>query len=305
MSEPVSTMPIWSGFLTPILEVLADGEVWRKRELVTAVCDHIGLTDAQRAEILPSGQRRAPNRIGWALSALVRAELVTKPARAMFRISQEGRAALVTHPEGLGERELKKIPAYATYVPVRADLTADPVTELSGASDPFEQIEAGVERVHAEVSAELLQRMRSQDPAAFEQTVLDVLVAMGYGGTERRAQRIGGSGDGGVDGVIDQDALGLDQIYVQAKRYGEGNNVGRDTVQAFVGALHGVGASRGVFITTSTFTQHAREYARNVPIRVILIDGQRLAELMIRYGVGVQQRAVFTVVELDEDYFEL
>lgn len=110
MSEPVSTMPIWSGFLTPILEVLADGEVWRTRELVTAVCDHIGLTDTQRAEVLPSGQRRAPNRIGWALSALVRAELVTKPARAMFRISQEGRAALVTHPEGLGERELKKIP---------------------------------------------------------------------------------------------------------------------------------------------------------------------------------------------------
>lgn len=304
MSEPVSTMPIWSGLLTPILEVLADGEIWRRRELVVAVCDHIGLTDAQRAEVLPSGQQRASNRIGWALSALVRAELVTKPARAMFRIAQDGRAVLARYPEGLDERALKTIPAYATYVPVRADLIVDPVDEPSGASDPFEQIETGVERFHAEVGAELLQRMRSQDPAAFEQTVLDALVAMGYGGTERRAQRIGGSGDGGVDGVIDQDALGLDQIYVQAKRYGQGNNVGRDTVQAFVGALHGVGASRGVFITTSTFTQHAREYAKNVPIRVILIDGQRLAELMIRYGVGVQQRAVFTVVELDEDYFE-
>ncbi|MFB7878863.1 restriction endonuclease [Nocardia sp. NPDC056064] len=298
-------MPVWSGFLTPILEVLADGRTWRKRELVGSVSDHVGLTLEQRAEVLPSGQRRAANRIGWALSALSRAELITKPARGAFLITSGGRDSLARFPEGLDERALKTIPAYAEYVPLRAGSTVGAVEATPDAvSDPFEQIETGVERVHAEVAAELLQRMRGQDPAAFEQTVLDVLVAMGYGGTERRAQRIGGSGDGGVDGVIDQDALGLDQIYVQAKRYDQGNNIGRDTVQAFVGALHGVGASRGVFITTSAFTQHAREYAKNVPIRVILIDGHRLAELMIQYGVGVQQRAVLTVVQMDEDYFE-
>lgn len=290
--------------LTPALRVLSDREVWRRRDLEAAVCDHLGLTDEQRAEVLSSGQLRTQNRIGWALSGLVRAELVTKPARANYQISQAGHDALTQYPQGLDETVLKSYPAYQAYVPARSQDRIAVGIESSVVTAPLEQIESAVANLHADVAVELLRALGAQDPTVFEQTVLDVLVAMGYGGTEQRAQRIGGTGDGGVDGVIDQDALGLDQIYIQAKRYSPGNNVGRDTVQSFVGALHGVGATRGVLITTSDFTQHAREYAKNVPIRVILIDGQRLAELMIRYGVGVQRRAVFTVVELDEDYFE-
>lgn len=155
-----------------------------------------------------------------------------------------------------------------------------------------------------EVAADLLKRLREQDPSFLEQSVLDVLVAMGYGGTEQRATVLGGSGDGGVDGVIDQDPLGLERVYVQAKRYGKDNSVQRPDIQGFVGALHGVGANRGVFITTSRFSSGATEYAKGINTRVVLIDGQRLTELMIKYGVGVQQRQVFTVVEVDEDYFE-
>lgn len=159
-------------------------------------------------------------------------------------------------------------------------------------------------QIHAGVAADLLIKLREQDPAFLEQSVLDVLVAMGYGGTDGQARRIGGSGDGGVDGVIDQDKLGLQRIYVQAKRYAADNTVGREAIQAFVGALHGRNVSNGIFITTSRFSQGAIEYAASVSTRVVLIDGARLAELMISHGVGVQARETYTVVEVDEDYFE-
>lgn len=169
--------------------------------------------------------------------------------------------------------------------------------------DPVEQIEDGINRIEAEVGEELLERLRDSHPDFFEQAVVELLLAMGYGGTEQRGRRIGGSGDGGVDGVIDQDALGLDRIYVQAKRYKAGNNISRETIQAFVGALHGFGASRGVFLTTSDFTAAAVEYANAVQSRVILIDGDRLVGLMIKYRVGVQVRRTYSTVEVDSDFF--
>lgn len=305
-SGPVSEMPVWHGFLTPVLEVLSDGAVWRKRDLHEAVSKHVGLTEDQRAELLPSGQRRFDNRIGWALSGLNRAGLVSKPARATFTITNAGREILAAHPGGLDEKILKSLPAYQDYTPTRtaAVVGAASAEDDETTADPFEQIESGVARLHGDVAADLLKRLRGQHPDFLEQSVLDVLVAMGYGGAEQRATRIGGTGDGGVDGVIDQDPLGLERIYVQAKRYTQDNTVGRPEIQAFVGALHGVGAARGVFITTSQFSQGARDYAGSIATRVILIDGARLASLMIKYGVGVQKREVFTVVEVDEDYFE-
>ncbi|QWT24212.1 restriction endonuclease [Subtercola sp. PAMC28395] len=149
-----------------------------------------------------------------------------------------------------------------------------------------------------------MQRLRESHPAFFEEAVVALLLKMGYGGAEQRGKRIGGTGDEGIDGVIDQDALGLDRIYLQAKRYKQGNNISRETIQAFVGALHGFGASRGVFITTSAFTSAAVAYANGVPIRVILIDGDRLVNLMIKYRVGVQARQTYAVVEIDSDFFD-
>ncbi len=170
--------------------------------------------------------------------------------------------------------------------------------------DPVEQIADGISRIEDEVGIELLSRLRESHPDFFEQAVVDLLLAMGYGGAEQRGTRIGGSGDGGIDGVIDQDALGLDRIYVQAKRYKEGSNIGRETIQAFVGALQGFGATRGIFLTTSAFTPLAITYADNVQSRVILIDGQRLVALMIKYRVGVQVKKTYTAVEIDADFFD-
>ena len=300
-------MSTWHGFLQPVLDVLSDGMVWKTRELYKAVCDRAGLSDAQRAETLQSGQSRAENRIGWATSALYKAELIDKPDRGAYVLSGAGHQFRIAHAgETISEKTLKKIPAYQDYLAAMAKAQSQPkspVTDESGA-DPLESIENSIATLHSEVATELLKRLRDQDPDFLERSVLDVLVAMGYGGAEQRAAVIGGSGDGGVDGVIDQDPLGLERVYVQAKRYKEGSAVGRPDIQGFVGALHGKGANRGVFITTSNFTAEAREYARTVPTRVILIDGQRLTELMIKYGIGVQQRQIFTVVELDEDYFD-
>lgn len=298
-------LPPWHGFLTPVLEVLSDGNAWKRRELRDATFDHMGLTPEQRAEVLTSGQLRSDNRFGWALSGLYRAELVEKPLRATFRITDSGRAVVAAHPKGLGDKELKALPAYRAYAATKAEIgDSAAADEPDSATEPLERIEAGIAQLHADVAADLLKRLREQPPEFLEQSVLDVLVAMGYGGAEQQVRRVGGSGDGGIDGVIDQDPLGLDRIYVQAKRYDAGNTVGRPALQEFVGALHGMGASRGVFITTSTFSQGAREYVQNIQTRVILIDGARLATLMIKYGIGVQQRKVFTLVEVDEDYFD-
>jgi restriction system protein len=302
-----SSMPTWEGFMVPILQVLSDGQQRSTRDMFSAVVDHVGLPQDQREEILASGQTRSYNRIGWALSDLARAEAITRPRRGQYVLTDSGRSLLAANSDGLTEKHLRQIPAYQAYVPpVRtqpggaADLTQETDTEL----DPVEQIEQGVQRVHADVAAQLLKRLREQYPDFLEQSVLDVLVAMGYGGAEQRARRIGGTGDGGVDGVIDQDPLGLERIYVQAKRYAADNTVGRETIQAFVGALHGNNASRGVFITTSRFSPGAREYAAGINSRVILIDGERLAGLMIKYGIGIQTTHTYAVVELDEDYFE-
>ncbi len=298
-------MPPWEGFLAPVLQVLSDGQQRARRELMSMVPDRIGMPEDQRLEVLGSGQAKSENRIGWALSGLARAQAVDRPTRGHYIITDVGRSLLAQHPVELTEGHLKEIPAYNEYTPRPSHSPAGAVVGPEDVNlDPIEQIEQGVERLNADVATELLKRLREQNPQFLEQSVLDVLVAMGYGGTEQRARRIGGTGDGGVDGVIDQDPLGLERIYVQAKRYAADSAIGPEVVQSFVGALHGKNATRGVFITTSRFTQGAQDYAAGISSRVILIDGPRLADLMIKYGIGVQTKQAYTVVEVDEDYFE-
>ena len=302
-------IPKWHGFMSALLQVLSDGQMRTRSELVRQAMDVVGLTDEQRAVQLASGSLKAKGRVGWAISHLIAATALARPDNALYVITDVGRQLLLRNPGGLAQAQLREIEAYRQHrAEVRAARreisTAPDADMLDEDADPIDAIEAAIERVKAEVGAELVQRLRESDPAFFEQAVVDLLLKMGYGGAEQRGRRIGGSGDGGVDGVIDQDALGLDRIYVQAKRYADGNNVGRETIQAFVGALHGVGASRGVFITTSTFTSGARQYAENVPSRIILIDAPRLLTLMIKYRVGVQVKQSYDVVELDEDFFE-
>lgn len=245
--------------------------------------------------------------MGWALSHLSKAGWVDRPARGYYAINDAGRSGILQFPEGFDYAQAREF--FAPFWPNTPRRSADETADDAVAAaveilDPVEQIEDGINRIEQQVGEELLARLRESHPDFFEQAVVDLLLAMGYGGAEQRGKRIGGPNDEGVDGIIDQDALGLDRIYVQAKRYKEGNNISRETIQAFVGALHGFGATRGVFLTTSAFTLGAIEYARTVQSRVILIDGQRLVALMIKYRVGVQVRRTYASVEIDGDFFD-
>lgn len=302
-------VPTWDQYMAPSLRVLADGEVHRSRHIVEEAADLLGVTEQQRAILIPSGQEQYRNRGNWALSYLARARAVERPARGHYRITDAGRQLLADHPDGITEKYLralsgdphaphifKAFPAGASRAPIAAQ-------EASGL-DPEEQIASGVAQINEDVADQLLLRLFAQEPVFFEQAVLDLLMAMGYGGADGRATRTQLSHDGGIDGIIDQDALGLSRIYVQAKCYAADNSVGREAIQAFVGALAGNQANQGVFITTSRFARTAITYAESVATRVILIDGQRLARLMIRYGVGVQVKRRIEIVEIDEDFFE-
>lgn len=281
--------------------------VHRTRAIVNAAADDLGVTPEQREELIPSGQPRYQNRGNWALSYLNRAGATERPVRGQYRITELGRDLLARHPDGIRERDLRTLPGYKSPYerpsPSPQDSPSADVLEESPLS-PFEQIEEGVTRLHAAVATELLTRLHAQEPAFFEQAVLDLLMAMGYGGTEGRATRTQLSSDGGIDGIIDQDALGLSRVYVQAKRYALDGSVRRPEIQGFVGALHGNQANQGVFITTGRFSSGARTFADSVATRVVLIDGPRLAALMIRYGVGVQVKRTVKIVEVDEDFFE-
>ena len=297
MTTP-QAMPTWEEFLLPVLQVLADGQTRGRREMSDLVATHVGLTEEQRSELLESGQPKADNRIGWALSGLARSGSIDRPRKGQYVINQRGRDLLQKHPTGLTDRILFPEGRVRRLTP-----SAPVEVEASASLDPVEQIELGINLLYAEVARQLLDRLRAQAPEFLEQAVLDLLVAMGYGGAEKQVRRLGGSGDGGVDGVIDQDALGLDRVYVQAKRYAVDRTIGRPDLQAFVGALSGK-ADGGVFMTTARFSREANAYADSVPARLILIDGARLTSLMIRYGVGVQVKSTYHVVEIDEDFFE-
>ncbi len=306
----MAEMPTWEGFMTPCLTVLSDGSTRSRREMNALAADVVGLTESQRATILSSGQPMYANRIGWALSFLARVGALARPSRGNYEITDAGRQVLARFPSGVTESEIEGLgddpnSAIHPYVPsAKPDVTAPIIDKPPATLDPTEQIEQGVARVHEAVAKELLERLRGKEPAFFEQAVVDLLVAMGYGGTGGLAAATQLVNDGGIDGIIDQDVLGLNKVYVQAKRYAAGNSVGRPELQGFVGALIGK-ADRGVFITTSTYSKGAIEYAdRSTAARLILIDGARLTELMIRFGVGVQVKDTFHVVEIDEDFFE-
>ncbi len=302
----MSGTPTWEQFNVPILTVLSDGTTRSLRQLRRDVADAVGLTAEQRAETLPSGQLRADNRIGWAASFLNRVDALDHPSRGQYVITDFGRELLERHPTGITENDLKAVAKEGDewwLSRSAANGQEDQPLDTSATDlDPTEQVEQGVARIHEEVASELLSRLVDQDPAFFEGAVVELLLAMGYGGVGGRGVTTDLTNDGGIDGVIDQDVLGLSKVYVQAKRYAPTNAVQRPEVQGFVGALSGK-ADGGVFITTSRFSPGAIEWVRTVPARIILIDGRRLAELMIEYGVGVQVERTYRVVEIDEDFF--
>ncbi|RBP62776.1 restriction system protein [Brevibacterium sanguinis] len=308
-------MPAWTGFLTPILQVLEEGRTYSRSEIFSLVADHTGLTADQMAERISSGGETYKNRIGWAISYLSRINALDRPTRGNYSITDGGqklkRIIPTIHTEVEVNNLIKSgkahglVPYTPTVAPVEQSAEVESAADHTEVTlDPIEQIQNGVDRIHNAVAEEILQRLHQNEPAFFEQTVVDLVVAMGYAGADGAAARTQLSNDGGIDGVVDQDVLGLNRVYIQAKRNALDSTVGRPDIQAFVGALHGVQADRGVFITTAKYSPAARQYAESVNTRVILIDGTRLASLMIRYGVGVQVSRTVEIVKIDEDYFE-
>jgi len=306
----MTDMPSWEGFMIPTLRVLSDGIERHWRDFQPLVANEARLTEQQQTQMLPSGKGLTfHNRIGWGVSFLTNVGALQRPKRGRYQVTDAGRELIRLFPNGVRERDVKVLGAdpnspirvYQASAP-RA-VNNRPVIEVDAeALTPIEQVQSGIERIHEEVATDLLARLQGKEPGFFEQAVVDLLLAMGYGGTTGTGNVTQLSNDGGIDGVIDQDILGLNRVYIQAKRYADGNTVGRPDLQAFVGALSGK-ADSGVFITTSRFSEGAQTYAENVPTRVILINGKRLTSLMIRYGVGVQARETYKVVEVDEDFF--
>lgn len=298
--------PVWHYYIRFILEALKNGETFHRKDLVREAVALAPLTDEQRSLTYNDGQSISEHRAGWAISALTRAACVVKPNRGYFKISDEGRRLLSNQPGIITDKMLHELPAWGEYEPTRRDVgtgqTLVPAPDSD--ADPLERISSAVEEIEQQIAAELLTKLREGSPTFFELAVIELLKAMGYGGVENRGWHTGKAGDGGIDGVLDQDALGLNRVHVQAKRYGEDNTIGRPDIQQFVGALGDKGASQGVFVTSSRFSREALDTAARAREKIALIDGNKLVELMIKYRVGVQIKSKLEVVEVDEDFFD-
>lgn len=303
-------IPDYQSLMLPVLRLAAVGET-RVADVAERIADDLGLTSDEQDMLLPSGRQRVlHNRIHWAKFYMSKAGLITSPARGRFVATGRGKAVLATAPERIDVALLMREPEFRDFYRNEGGATeqdgviAKPLDMASPRTTPEEQIDAAHAALQAALREELLQRILSNSPAFFEQLIVDLLVAMGYGGSHKdAAARIGRSGDGGVDGIISEDRLGLDRIYLQAKRYAPGNAVGRPDVNGFVGSLVGFGATKGVFVTTSSFSQPARDYVKHLAQRVVLIDGRELADLMIEHGVGVRSYRTVEFKRLDEDFF--
>lgn len=305
-------VPDYQELMLPLLKAAALSET-SVPEVEPLIGEQFFLTRQEREQLLPSGRQRVlPNRLHWAKFYLTRAGLLSSPRRGRFIITDAGKDLLKRNPQSINNETLSEYPSFRAFLEAantpRADDDAPPPTAASARptdATPEEQIESAHIALQSALRTELLQRILQNSPTFFEQVIVDLLVAMGYGGSHRNAaEQLGRSGDGGVDGVINQDRLGLDRVYVQAKRYAPDTSpIGRPAVQGFVGSLVGLGANKGVFATTSTFTREATEFAKNLNQRVILLDGQRLTDLMIEHNVGVRTNRIVEFKKLDEDFF--
>jgi restriction system protein len=304
-------IPDYQTLMLPVLRLAPKG-AQRVTDVADRVADEFGLSLEERDTLLPSGRQRVlNNRIHWAKFYMSKAGLISSPARGQFVATEEGHKLLATNPDQINVALLMKLPSFREFYKSGREPEADDVdvaldskATKSGSTTPEEQIETAYQALQSALRADLLERIAQNTPSFFEQVIVGLLVAMGYGGSHKNAaSQLGRSGDGGVDGVINEDRLGLDRVYVQAKRFGKGNTVGRPEVQAFVGSLVGLGATKGVFVTTSTFSPQAREFVQHLPQRIILLDGPSLAELMVEHGVGVRTSRAIEFKRLDEDFF--
>jgi restriction system protein len=301
------SIPDFQTLMRPILAYLEDGAMRRSRDIKIAMADQFELSDVERAEVLPSGrQRTIDNRVGWSLTYLSQAGLVSRPSRGNVVITDEGHAALKANNSRIDMKTLEAYPAYLEFRDRTREKTSP--TSLQVDNEPSEAtpndlVEQAVAANRAAVEGEVLQMALGLTPTGFEDLVIRLLERMGYG-KAGSVERTSASGDAGIDGIISQDPLGLDRIYVQAKRYAEERTIDRPKIHEFAGALLGKQGDRGVFITTSRFSAGATQEAERINARIELINGQRLAELLVTYGVGVQTEQTVLLYRLDEDYFE-
>jgi restriction system protein len=299
------SIPDYQTVMLPFLKAIADRNEHPLHEVIEALSKEFNLTDAERRELLPSGgQFIFHNRVGWARTYTKKAGLLSTTKRGVFQITDRGLHVLAEKPERIDNKLLRRFPEFLEFQRAKEEPMVDTGHATAAESlDPQESLEVGYQRIRKELSAELLSRIKACSPAFFERLVVDLLLKMGYGGSRRDfGQAIGKPGYGGIDGVIKEDKLGLDAVYLQAKRWDDGQ-VGSKEIQAFVGALHGRRARKGVFVTTSGFSRPALEYVEQIQDRVILIDGPTLADLLIEHGVGVSTVATYEVKKVDSDYF--
>jgi restriction system protein len=306
------TVPVFQDLTLPVLRASANGDI-AMRDVVERLREELRLSDQDASELLPSGrQTRFANRVHWAKAYLGMADLIASTGRGRFTITAEGKKVLAQSPTRIDIKFLEQFP---TFRDRRAGAARDDSEEVAEAAPtrateqsnltPDDIMRAAERRLRGDLAAELLERILTAPPEFFERLIVRLLIAMGYGGSAVEAARaIGKSGDGGVDGVVDQDALGLDRVYIQAKRYATNNPVGAGAVRDFFGSLDRFKATKGLFVTTSSFTQSARETSDFLSKRIVLIDGVQLTKLMIRYDVGCRIEETLFIKRLDEEFFD-
>lgn len=293
--------------MIPLLNYVRDGRAYPVRQVIEAMAQELQISPEDRVELLPSKkQARFDNRVHWAASYMKQAGLMASSRRGLWEISEEGRRVLQSGIKSIDRDFLLQYPSFRNFATATRTTSDDRHDTYPVANDktPEELIELSHNELNQQLATDLLELIQGLNPQFFEQLVVDLLLAMGYGSSLGYGQRIGQTGDGGIDGYIQEDKLGLETIYIQAKRWGSGHVVGRPDIQAFVGSLASAGADKGVFLTTSTFSQHAREYARALnQYKVILIDGVTLTALMIEHNVGVATQKTYLIKRIDSDYF--
>ena len=297
-------IPDYQTLMLPLLRYAGEKKELSNREAIEYLCNKYNLNDREIRELLPSGrQPTIDNRVGWARTYMKKAGLLESTRRGFFSITKRGEKVLKQNPSKIGVRFLSQYPEFREFRSVRRDITKKrEESELVSSETPEETLESAYQKLRVDLASEIIQIVSKCSPSFFEKLVVEVLVKMGYGGSRKEAgQAIGKTADGGIDGIINEDRLGLDIIYIQAKRWD--STVGRPEIQKFAGALQGQRAKKGIFLTTSNFSKEALEYVTRIDSKIILIDGNTLANLMIDHNVGVSTVALYEIKKIDTDYF--
>lgn len=298
-------IPDYQAIMLPFLKLISDGKEYQYREVVDELANHFKLTENERKELLPSGSQFIfSNRVGWARTYLKKAGLVEASRRGAFKITQKGMDVLKKNPSEITVKFLEQFPEFVEFKNINRKQSEieTPSKEYETEQTPEESLEFAHQKLRQNLAQDLIEKIKSCSPAFFERLVIDLLIKMGYGGSRKDAgEAIGKSGDGGIDGIIKEDKLGLDIIYIQAKRWE--NQVPVKEIRDFAGSLLGKKAKKGIFITTSAFPESAYKFVEGIEHKIILIDGARLAELMIEHNIGTSTQNIYEVKKVDSDYF--